>query len=139
MSMFNYITDLTEWFSYNSLSLNMTKTDTIILLRPSSPLSITHPFLLSLPTSESITTLGFTLTSHLDYSPHINNMIRTANYFLYNIRKSRYKLTFAMTKCLIHSLVFRRLIYCGSLLIYLLTLCTNLSVFNVVLYVYYIN
>ena len=43
-------------------------------------------------------------------------MIRTANYFLYNIRKSRNKLTFAMTKCLIHSLVFSRLIYCCSLL-----------------------
>ena len=43
-------------------------------------------------------------------------MICTANYFLYNIRKSRYKLTFAMTKCLIHSLVFSRLIYCCSLL-----------------------
>ena len=43
-------------------------------------------------------------------------MIRTANYFIYNIRKSRYNLTFAMTKCLIHSLVFRRLIYCCSLL-----------------------
>ena len=43
-------------------------------------------------------------------------MIRTANYFLYNIRKYRYKLTFAMTKCLIHSLVFSRLIYYCSLL-----------------------
>ena len=117
ISMFNCITDLTEWFSLNSLSLNMTKTDTIIFLRPSSPLSITHPFLPSLPTSESITTLGFTLTSHLYYSPHIiNNMIRTVNYFLYNIRKSRNKLTFAMTKCLIHSLVFSRLIYYCSLL-----------------------
>ena len=48
------------------------------------------------------------------YSHYINNMIRTVNYFLYNIRKSRYKLT--MTKCLSHSLVFSRLIYCYSLL-----------------------
>ena len=116
MSMFNCITDLTEWFSHNSLSLNMTKTDTIIFSRPSSPISITHPFLISLPTSESITNIGFTLTSHLDNSPHINNMIRTANYFLYNIKKSRYKLTFAMTKCLFHSLVFSRLIYFCSIL-----------------------
>ena len=51
MAMFNCITDITEWFSHNSLSLNMTKTDTIIFFKPSSPLSITHPFLLSLPTS----------------------------------------------------------------------------------------
>ena len=91
----------------------MTKTDTIIFSRPSYPLSITHPVLLYLPTSESIIILGFTINSYLDYSPHIYNMIRTSNYFLYNIRKSRYKLTFAMTKCLIHSL--SRLIYCCSL------------------------
>ena len=77
----------------------MTNTDTIIFSRPSYPLSITHPFLLYLPTSQSITTFGFTTTSHLDYSPHINNMIRIANYFLYNIRKYRYKLTYDMTKC----------------------------------------
>ena len=94
----------------------MTKADTIIISRHSYPLSITHPFLLSLPTSESVTTIGFTLTSHLDYSQHINNMIRSTNYFLYNIGKSRYKLIFSMTKCLIHSLVFSKLIYCCSLL-----------------------
>ena len=111
MSMFNCITDLTEWFSHNSISLNMTKTDIIIFARPCSPLSITHHFLLSLPTSESITILSFTISSILDYSPHINNMIRTANYFLYKIIKSRYKLTFTMNKCLIHSLVFSRLVY----------------------------
>ena len=85
MFMFNCITNLTKWFYHNSLSLNMTITDTIIFYRPSSPLSINHPFLLSLPSSQSIKTIGFTITSHLEYSPHINNMIRTVNYFLYNI------------------------------------------------------
>ena len=124
--MFNCITDLTHWFYHNSISLNMINTDTIIFSRPSSPLSITHPFLLYLPTSQSITILDFTITSHLDYSPHINNMIRTTNCFLYNIRKSRYKLTFAMTKCLIHSIVFNIFIFNISItvhycVIYLLT------------------
>ena len=61
MYMFNCITDLIEWFYHNSLSLNKNKTDIIIFSRPSFLLSITHPFLLSLPTSESITTLRFTL------------------------------------------------------------------------------
>ena len=97
MSMFNCITDITEWLSHNSLSLNMTKTYTIILYRPNSPLSITHSYLLSLPISKSIIILGFTITFHLDYYPHINNMIHTSNYFLYNISKSHYKLTFAIT------------------------------------------
>ena len=77
---------------------------------------VSHPFLLSITTSQSLTTLGFTINSHLDYSDHIFIMIHNANYFLYNIRKSRNKLTFSMTKSLIHSLVFSRLIYCCSLL-----------------------
>ena len=34
MSMFNCITDLTEWLSHNSVSLNMTKTNTIIFRDP---------------------------------------------------------------------------------------------------------
>ena len=32
------------------------------------------------------------------------------------VNGTRYKLTFTMTKCLIHSLVFSRIIYCYSLL-----------------------
>ena len=75
MFMFYCITDLTHWFSHNSISLNMTTINTIIFSRPSSPLLITHPFILSLPPSQSITTLNFTITSHIDYSPHNNNMI----------------------------------------------------------------
>ena len=66
MSMFSCITDLTHWFSHNSISLNMTKTNTIIFSRLSYPLSITHILLLSLSTSQSITIIGFTITSHLD-------------------------------------------------------------------------
>ena len=38
ISMFNCIPDLTEWFSHNSLSLNMTKTNTIIFSRYCYPL-----------------------------------------------------------------------------------------------------
>ena len=52
--MFNYITDIIEWFSPYSIFLNMTKTNTIIFSRPSSPLSITHPFLLYLQTSHRV-------------------------------------------------------------------------------------
>ena len=87
MSMFNCITDPTHWFSHNSISLNITTINTIIFARPSSSISITHSFLLPLPPSQSITTLGFTVTSQIDYSPHINNMICIANFVLYNIIK----------------------------------------------------
>ena len=93
----------------------MSKNDTIILSRPSSPLMITHPFLLSLPTSQSVTTLGITFDTHFNVTAQIVNIIRTANYYLYNIRKTRKKLIFTLTKCLIHALVFSRLRFCCSL------------------------
>ena len=84
MYMFYCITDLTELFSRNSLSLNMTKTVTSYFLDPVilyQSLIIFYYFHNSLPTSQSITTLGFIITSHLDYSPHINNMIHTPTIF----------------------------------------------------------
>ena len=34
LSIFNCLTEFTDWFSNNSLSLNMTTTDTIIISRP---------------------------------------------------------------------------------------------------------
>ena len=111
LSIYNCITELTKWFSNNSLSLNISKTYTIILFRPSSPLNITHPFLLSLPTSQSVTTLGITFDTHFNVTAQIVNSIRTANYYLYNIRKTRNNLNFNLTKYLIHVLVFSRLRY----------------------------
>ena len=108
LSIYNCITELTKWFANNSLSLNISKNDTIIL-------NIIHPFLLSLPTSQSVTTLGITFDTHFNVTAQIVNIIRIANYYLYNIRKTRNKLTFNLTKCLIHALVFSRLRYCCSL------------------------
>ena len=117
LSIANCIKYLISWFSCNSLSLNITKTDSIILSRSLSSITLTHPFLISLPISNTITTLGFTINNVLDYSVHISNTVRTANYFLYNIGKARSKLTFNLTKSLLHSLVCSRLRYCNSLLI----------------------
>ena len=109
-----------SWFSCNSLSLNITKTDRIILSRyPSDILSITltHPLFILLHISNTITTLGVTINNALDYLVHISNTFRIANYFLYNIGKARSKLTFTLTKSLLHSLVFSHLRYCNSLFI----------------------
>ena len=71
-------------------------------------------FLLSLPISQSVTKLGITFDTHFNVTAQIVNIRRTANCYL-NIRKTRNKLTFNVTKCLIHSLVFSRLRYCCSL------------------------
>ena len=97
---------LISWFYCNSLSLNITKTDGIILSRYISSITLSHPFLISLPISNTINTLGFTINNALDYSVHISNTVRTAKYFLYNIGKARSKLTFTLTKSLLHSLLY---------------------------------
>ena len=65
------INDLISWFFCNSLSLNITKTDSIILSRSISSITLTHSFLISLPILNTITTLGFTINNALDYSVHI--------------------------------------------------------------------
>ena len=51
--------------------LNIIKTDSIILSRYFSSITLTHPFLISLPISNSITTLDFTINNSLGYSEHI--------------------------------------------------------------------
>ena len=113
----NCINDLISWFSCNSLSLNITKTDSIIFSRYISSITLALPFLISLPISNTITTLVFTINNALYYSVHISYTVLTANYFLYNIGKDRSKLTFNLTKSLLYSLVVSRLIYCYSLFI----------------------
>ena len=64
MFMFNYIIDLTECFYHYYHTLNMITANT----RQSYPRSITHTFLISLPTSQSITILCFIITFHLAFS-----------------------------------------------------------------------
>ena len=88
LSIANCINDVIYWFSCNLLALYITTTDSIILSRYLSLITLTHPFLISLPISNTITTLGYTINNALDYSVHISNTVRTANYFLYNIGKA---------------------------------------------------
>ena len=51
LSIYNCISELTKWYANKSRSLNISKTDTIILSHLSSFLNITYPFLLYLPIS----------------------------------------------------------------------------------------
>ena len=112
--IYNCINDLISCFS---LSLHITNTNSIILSRYLSSITLTHSFLISLPISNTTTILGFTINNALYYSVHISNTVLTANYLLYNIGKACSKLTFTLTKSLLHSLVFSRHRYCNSLFI----------------------
>ena len=113
----NCITDIQNWFTSNSLSLNVSKTDTILFSKIPSIVKITDSFLATLPLSNKITTLGITIDSTMKYDSHILNVIRTANFYLYNIHKADAKLSFDITKSLIYSLVFSRF-DCNSLFVF---------------------
>ena len=63
----NCITDIKNWFTSNSLSLNVSKTDTILFSKTSSIVKITDSFLATLPLSNKITTLGITIDSIMKY------------------------------------------------------------------------
>ena len=54
----------------------------------------------------------------MKYDSHILNVIRTANFYLYNIHKARAKLSFDNTKSLINSLIFSIFGYCNSLFVF---------------------
>ena len=114
-SLSSCLADLRSWFSVNSLSLNITKTDSIIFSKSNTFFKLTSPDLLSIPTSSIVTTLGIRLSSNLDFSSQISTIIQKAQYFIYNISKVRRKLTFSVTLNLINTLVFSRIRYCMSL------------------------
>ena len=71
LSIANCINDFISWFSCNSLSLNITKTYSIIFSRSLSSITHTHSFLISLPISNTSIALGFTINNALDNSVHI--------------------------------------------------------------------
>ena len=67
LSISNCINDFISLFFCNYLSLNITKSDSSILSRYISSITLTHPFLISLPISNTITTLGFSINNALYY------------------------------------------------------------------------
>ena len=70
----------------------------------------------STPLSQVVKNLGTLMDCNLKFHKQINNLCKSSNYLLYNIRKIRKYLTKDLTATLIHTLVISHLDYCSSIL-----------------------
>ena len=70
----------------------------------------------SVPFSDTVNNLGFTLDCHQSIQTHVLNLVRSANFELRRISSMRRLLTTETTATLVSDCILSRLDYCNSLL-----------------------
>ena len=116
----NSISDVNSWMESNKLSLNASKTEAMLITSPfysyeSLPTSISVNDS-SIKFSESLSSLGLTIDSHLSMHAYVLTVCRLAYFELRRISSIRHFLSISATKTLVCSFVLSRLDYCNSLL-----------------------
>ena len=106
----NCITDIQNWLTSNSLSLNISKADFILFSKIPSIVKITDSFLATLPLSNKITTLGITIDSIMKYVTFL--MLFVLLVFIYKIYIR------LVLNSPLKSLNFSRFDYCNSLFVF---------------------
>ena len=112
--------DIQRWMSNNSLQLNGSKSEAILIGTPyqTKKASITHITINGHPTplSSLVTNLGVKLDSLLSFDEHIKSICQTSFYHLRNISRLRPSLPKHAAEKLVHAFISSRLDYCNSLL-----------------------
>ena len=101
----------------NNLLLNTSKTT---LLNLSTSPTYFPPFLIDnivISPSPTASNIGVLFDSILSFIPHIIAITKSANYYLFRIRKIRKSITVYLTKTLVNSLVLSRIDYFSSIFI----------------------
>ena len=117
----NCIFDVNSWMESNKLSLNASKTEAMLITSPfySLPDSLPTSIIVNnsnIKFSESLSSLGLTIDSHLSMQTYVLNVCRLAYYELRRISSIRHFLSTSATKALVCSFELSRLDYCNSLL-----------------------
>ncbi len=113
--------DVYKWFSQNMLKLNPDKTEVTVLGTKHllSKISITElkvgPSTVKV-TCEPVSNLGALFDPIMSLKPHVEKIVKSANYQLRNIRRIRRYLTFEAARNVVVALVLSKLDYCNSLL-----------------------
>ena len=110
--MSNCIKSIHTWLSYNSLSLNHNKTETIFLHLPSPrrPLTV-PPFIMvnnhNIIYSDNVKYLGVYFDSSLYFHRHISNLLHSINFHLYSFRLIRNSISLSVSITLAHLSYYR--------------------------------
>ena len=109
------------WYHTNQLLLNADKSEVVVLgtsnqLKNSASLRSVSVAGTSLHVSTQMKSLGVTLDSHLTFSTHVNNVVKSCNYHTRAIRHVRHLLTDTTAQSLACCLINSRLDYCNALL-----------------------
>ena len=105
--------------SSNKLKLNDDKTEAMIVFSQRMSMSLSVPDSLTVGTSnvmfsQSVSTLGVMLDTHLIVKNQVINLVRSANFELRRINSTRHYLSVEATQKLVLAFVMYRLDYCNS-------------------------
>ena len=110
-----------HWFCLNGLSLNPDKSDAIWFTTPQRARSFVPAISINVAgtavsISNTITTLGVTLDSHLTFDSHVTALSKSCNFHIRALRHIRKSLTEDMAHSIAVALVSSRLDYANSIL-----------------------
>ena len=114
-------TNVSRWFTENSLLLNPTKTEAVLFgtgqrLRQVPSIQGVDVAGTSVKFSDDVKLLGVTLDSALSFNKHVTNVVRCCHYHIRALRHIRPVLTLNTAKTIAASIVGNRLDYCNSVL-----------------------
>ena len=115
------IRDTKEWLTNHHLILNASKTELIVFHSKHSKSFQPNNYSLMadgtvIKISETVRDLGVILDGNLQLNQHVNQVCKTAYYYLRLISRCRQFLTIHTTTMLVNALAISRIEYCGSLL-----------------------
>lgn len=112
----NNFISLNKWYENNGLSLCINKTNCLII--SNCHIDYEHQLCINeynLDIKHSLTLLGITLDSKLDFKTHIQQVSNKCNSLLFVLRKIRHLLSYEDTKLIYTSIIRPRLEYCSSI------------------------
>ena len=120
-SLENGIDSIAQWMTSNKLNLNRDKTEFMVISsKPNTKEIVCDTLELSNETisaSSSVRNLGVIMDKNMQMDDHINQIRKSAYYYLNWIRKIRPFLTKETTKSVVHALVISKVEYYNSLLV----------------------